>query len=104
MVETSLPPYRSDRGWMVALARRLIEYPGCGVTKCPAYNYYPCTTARSMPYNGLAPDQVVANVQAALQALGLLPRSNQRSLEPELPVRRLPITSADQRALHHVSN
>ena len=66
MVETSLPPYRSGRRWMVWLARQLLV---SGMGLHTAHNYYPYD-GPIYAYSGLAPDQVVANVQAALQALG----------------------------------
>ena len=52
-------------GWYVW--RASYWYPAWGYST--AYNYYPYD-GPIYAYHGLAPDQVVANVQAALQALG----------------------------------
>jgi peptidoglycan hydrolase-like protein with peptidoglycan-binding domain len=66
MVETSLLPYCSDSGgwyfWNTGY-----WYPAWGYDSLNSYYPY---DGPIYAYDDLAPDQVVANVQAALQALG----------------------------------
>lgn len=66
LVETSLLPYCSDYRWWYLWSTGY-WYPAWGYDSLNSYYPY---DGPIYAYDGLAPDQVVANVQAALEVLG----------------------------------